>query len=72
MIVLKSARELEIMKEAGVSSVKELEEVPTPLFIRAVNIAGKKLEAQVHRFFWGPKANGWYLGDPRVAGVSDY
>ncbi len=62
----------EIMKEAGVSSVKELEEVPTPLFIRAVNIAGKKLEAQGHRFFWGPKANGWYLGDPRVAGVSDY
>ena len=62
----------EIMKEAGVSTIKELEEVPTMLFIRAVNLAGKKLEAQGYSFFWGPKANGWYLGDPMTAGVSDY
>ncbi|MBQ1377186.1 MAG: carboxylesterase/lipase family protein, partial [Lachnospiraceae bacterium] len=61
-----------IMEEAGVSTIQELEEVPVALFIRAVNIAGKKLEAEGYSFFWGPKANGWYLGDPMSVGVSDY
>ena len=62
----------EIMKQAGVSTAKELEEVPLALFIRAVNLAGKKLEKEGYSFFWGPKANGWYLGDPTEVGVSDY
>ncbi|MBR3644367.1 MAG: carboxylesterase family protein, partial [Parasporobacterium sp.] len=62
----------EIMKEAGVSTVKELEEVPKSLFIHAVNVAGRRLEAEGYTFFWGPKANGWYLGDPLEAGVSPY
>ena len=62
----------EIMKEAGVSTIQELEKVPTDLFIYAVNVAGKRLEAEGYSFHWGPKANGWYLGDPTAVGVSDY
>ena len=62
----------EIMKEAGVSTIQELEEVPLALFIRAVNLAGKTLEKEGYTFFWGPKANGWYLGDPTEVGVADY
>ena len=62
----------EIMKEAGVSTIQELEKVPKALFIYAVNVAGKRLESQGYSFHWGPKANGWYLGDPTEVGVSDY
>ena len=62
----------QIMKEAGVDSIEALEKVPTMLFIRAVNLAGKKLEAEGYRFRWAPKPNGWYLGEPTQVGVSDY
>ena len=62
----------DIMQECGVEKPGELEKVPTSVFIRGVNRAGKKIEAQGFKVFWGPKANGWYLGDPSEVGFSEY
>ena len=61
-----------IMEECGVSTVQELEKVPTRLFIRGVNLAGKKIEAEGYTVFWGPKVNNYYLGNPAEVGFSDY
>ncbi|MBQ9048039.1 MAG: carboxylesterase/lipase family protein [Solobacterium sp.] len=61
-----------IMEECGVSTVQELEKVPTRLFIRGVNLAGKKIEAEGYTVFWGPKVNNYYLGNPAEVGFSEY
>ena len=58
-----------MLKELGFEDVKKLEKIPysllTKAYYRACRKTGKTL-------FWGPKANGWYLGHPVEVGFSDY
>ena len=52
-----------------VEEVEKLEKVPYAVFMKAYNRTAIKLQKAI---MWGPKANGWYLGNPLQVGFSDH
>ena len=64
----------EVRKELKIENqnIEELERVPTPLFIMAVNKASKTFMAKGQKVGWSPKANDWYVGSALSGPSTDY
>ncbi len=55
-----------------VSNAGELEKVPVHHLIDAVNAVEVKFSKEGKKISWAPRANGWYMGDPLIAGFSEH